>query len=214
MSDYNRGPNDPFRPENGALQQSGEGSSVLTDAPAQLGAQMQQGGVPLPPSSDFSIQGDDAPTRVVSPVMPAQLVSRRTTVDRPSAPEADAQDKPPVRRRSRVAERAQAEAAQAAAQAAPEVDPFRAGDSEEPARQQSPAQRAPLQPLPNGQPVRRPAPQRPQQPGQRPAPQRPPVGAQGQPPRRPVQPQAAAQDENRPPRAVPPMKATAVPCPP
>ena len=74
--------------------------------PAQLGAQMQQGGVPLYSSnepSDFLMQGDDAPTRVARPAV-QPVAMRRTTAERSFTEE---QTETPVRRRrSRVAERA------------------------------------------------------------------------------------------------------------
>lgn len=156
MSDYYHGQQDPnhdaFRPDAG--WQPGVDAGFLSDDPAQLGAQMQQGGVPLFQSAgqgaEFYAQGSDAPTRVGRPVNP-QMVSRRTSVERPAQPARQEEEAPaapaaqamPVaqeapaaparRRRSRVAERAQSEAAQSEpmqSEPAPADDLFRAGDSE------------------------------------------------------------------------------------
>ncbi|MBP3645008.1 MAG: hypothetical protein J6K55_01110, partial [Clostridia bacterium] len=163
MSDYYRNQQSSRRMggENGSWQQD---ASFLSDAPAQLGEQMQQGGVPLFGSgADF--MADDAPTRVGRPVVNQQLVSKRTTAQpapvqpEPEAPRAEepAGEQPVRRRRSRVAERAAAEAAQTGMEQ-PQADPFRAGDSEEPARvypQAAPAPRA----MYDEEPARRPVPQ-------------------------------------------------------
>ena len=86
MSDYYRGqkgPNDPYRSENAGMKSGDAGASFLTEDPAQLGTQMQQGGVPLPENGDFLKQGDDAPTRVARPVIPPQMVTKHVTVDKP-----------------------------------------------------------------------------------------------------------------------------------
>ncbi|MBQ7866856.1 MAG: hypothetical protein IJ354_01725, partial [Clostridia bacterium] len=81
MSDYYRNQQRP----NNQLYANQPDESFLTDAPAQLGAQMQQGGVPLySDGADFMAQGDDAPTRVARPVN-VQMVNRRTSVQQPSA---------------------------------------------------------------------------------------------------------------------------------
>ena len=196
MSDYYRsqqGSNDDaFRPAAG--WQPDVDADFLTDDPAQLGAQMQQGGVPLFPGAgqnpEFYAQGSDAPTRVRRPVNP-QMVSRRTTVERPAQPapeeETPAPAAPARRRRSRVAERAQSEAAQEQPMQSEftpaQPDLFRAGDSESaygvpeqrPQAAQRPAARYPVsrtampqsearRPAATGAPQRRPAPQRPAQP--------------------------------------------------
>ncbi|MBR5545869.1 MAG: hypothetical protein IKU70_02685, partial [Clostridia bacterium] len=104
LSDYNRGPNDPFRSEKASSRPADAGNSFLTEDPAQLGAQMQQGGVPLPENADFLSQGDNAPTRIGRPMVPPQMVTRHTSIEQP-APEAKAEtsepagDAAPVRRR-------------------------------------------------------------------------------------------------------------------
>jgi len=139
LSDYYRNQQGTRRPSGEENQSWQQDASFLTDAPAQLGEQMQQGGVPLFGGMDFMAQGDDAPTRIGRPVN-QQMVQKRTTVQsgaafqRPesaAAPQAEpaAEEQPVRRRRSRVAERAAAEEAQNAAVVA--EDPFRAGDSEE-----------------------------------------------------------------------------------
>ncbi len=192
MSDYYRSQKDTNQPFAG-WQQGHAGDSFLTDDPAQLGAQMQQGGVPLYPNTEFL--SDDAPTRVARPVLP-QTVNRRTTTALPTqseAAETPAQESAPAaeapvrRRRSRVAERAQSEnEMEAPAPQLPQTpvqqpmtDPFQAGDSEEStyARPQAARARsaAPAQQPVQQRPVRarnaadeRPV-QRPAQPAQRPA---------------------------------------------
>ncbi len=63
------------------------GGGFLTDDPMPFGAELQQGGVPLFTSAQdadasFREQGDSAPTRIARPVVAAQKVSKRTTVER------------------------------------------------------------------------------------------------------------------------------------
>jgi len=142
LSDYYRGqqgPNDPFRSPNAAWQQGRAGEDFLADDPAQLGAQMQQGGVPLFPAGaqpDYFSAGDQAPTRVGRPITPPPA-SRRTAARAAennagdAAPETAAAPEAPVRRRrSRVAERSRLEQNQEQEPAnEPQVDLFRAGDS-------------------------------------------------------------------------------------
>lgn len=201
LSDYYRGqqrPNDPFRSPNADWQSDG-GTDFLTDDPAQLGAQMQQGGVPLfqDAQPDFFAQGDDAPTRVARPVVPPQTAVRRSAAERTrtaETPEAEAapsaQSAAPARRRSRVAERAE-KAAEGAAPAQT-ADPFRAGDSEmQPQRRTAEAGARYMgarTAMPQGgqRPARPAAGQAPQQGAQRPMQPRPAQG--GQRPQHPQQP--------------------------
>ena len=67
--------------------------SLFAEEPAPYGAEMLQGGVPLYAASqamdagdDFARQGQDAPTRVGRPALSSQMVSKRKTVERATAP--------------------------------------------------------------------------------------------------------------------------------
>ncbi len=59
-------------------------TSFLMDNPAPIGAEMQQGGVPMPQGfGDDFLQGDqEAPTRIGMPSLNSQMVNKRKTVDK------------------------------------------------------------------------------------------------------------------------------------
>ena len=68
---------------------SDRGPSFLMDDPVPYGAEMLQGGVPLitqpgavNPNPNFSLRGEDAPTRTGAPSMASQMVHKRKTIDR------------------------------------------------------------------------------------------------------------------------------------
>ena len=77
MSDYNRNEQN-FRTNGGENTTWPQDASFLSDAPARLGEQMQQGGVPLFGNGEFA--GDDAPTRIGRPVLNQQMAAKRTSL--------------------------------------------------------------------------------------------------------------------------------------
>ena len=103
MSDYYRsqqGSNDPFRSPNAAWQQGNAGQDFLADDPAQLGAQMQQGGVPLFANGeqpDYFSKGDQAPPRVGRPITPPPRRAAAEPAAESQSEKADSEA--PVRRR-------------------------------------------------------------------------------------------------------------------
>jgi len=156
---------DPFaawrKPENAP-----SGNSFLTDNPAPWGAELQQGGAPLFSQQDFSSMGDNAPTRIGTPV---QMVNRRTTPAPVAPAEGYQQPQAPVQQ-----SRPQPDAAMAPAGQEP---PRRRRRSAQPAEQ-------PVAPAADygvaEQPVQQP---------QRPPMQQPAAPVQGR-PQRPMPPQA------------------------
>ena len=95
LSDYNRGrqgPDEAYRSETSA-QPVKPGMDFLTEEPAQLGAQMQQGGMPLPENADFLNSSDEAPTRVNTRIVPEMLNTRAAAPVQPVQSEKAKEDK-------------------------------------------------------------------------------------------------------------------------